>query len=74
LPRLTIIGDVKAAVITALFPLLASCASSGFYNMSGTWCAAHVEATPARCPEHADARRVAANKEHTTATEVAVSD
>ena len=66
---------MKAAFIAVMFPLLASCASSGLYNMSDDWCAAHVAATPARCPEHAQERRVAANKgEHVAGTEVAVSD
>jgi hypothetical protein len=32
--------------------LLASCASSGLYNMSAEWCARHLEASTARCPEN----------------------
>ena len=40
---------------------LASCASSGLYNMSDDWCATHQDATAARCPEKAEERRVAVN-------------
>jgi hypothetical protein len=52
-------GVVGLAVIRTLvrtfimfIPLmLASCASSGLYNMSEEWCATHADATAARCPE-----------------------
>ncbi len=47
----------------ALLPLLACCASSGLYNMSDDWCAAHVNASPARCPEKQQERRVAVNEQ-----------
>jgi len=46
--------------IVALGPLLASCASSGLYNMSDDWCAAHVNASTSRCP--LDRPRVADNQ------------
>jgi hypothetical protein len=39
-------------VLIAVAPLLASCASSGLYNMSNEWCAKHLDATAARCPEN----------------------
>ncbi len=47
----------------ALVPLLTCCASSGLYNMSDDWCAAHVNASPARCPERLQERRVAVNEQ-----------
>jgi hypothetical protein len=53
---------MKAALIVALIPLLASCASSGLYNMSDEWCTAHLGASAARCPDKKDEqRRVADN-------------
>jgi hypothetical protein len=57
---------VAAIAIVALIPLLASCASSGLYNMSDDWCAAHTDASAARCPMnqravHDDKERVAGN-------------
>jgi len=39
------------AIIAAL-PLLASCASSGLYNMSDDWCKIHATATAARCSDN----------------------
>lgn len=48
LPR-TITRTALRALI-ALTPLLASCASSGLYNMSDQWCARHSQATAAQCP------------------------
>jgi hypothetical protein len=41
----------------AVTPLLASCASSGLYNMSDEWCARHADASAAHCPgnQHASA-------------------
>ena len=60
--HLPIITAMKAALLAALIPLLASCASSGLYNMSDEWCAAHLGASAARCPEKKDEqRRVADN-------------
>ena len=41
-----------SAALIAVAPLLASCASSGLYNMSDEWCAKHLDATAARCPEN----------------------
>ena len=52
--------DMRIAYIVALVPLLASCASSGLYNMSDEWCAAHVNAGASRCP--LDRQRVAASE------------
>jgi hypothetical protein len=54
--------------VVALVSLLASCASSGLYNMSDDWCAAHLDASAARCPSHQkrvvqDDRQRAVNKE-----------
>ena len=50
----------------ALLPLLASCAGSGLYYMTDGWCAAHLQASAARCPEHLqrmeEQERVAANQ------------
>ena len=51
--------SLKVSALVLIVPLLASCASSGLYNMSDEWCAAHVNASAARCPEHHE--RVAAN-------------
>jgi hypothetical protein len=60
--RPSIILAMKAISLAALIPLLASCASSGLYYMSDEWCAAHLGASAARCPEKKDAqRRVADN-------------
>lgn len=39
---------LKALIVAT--PLLASCASSGLYNMSDQWCARHADATAAQCP------------------------
>ena len=51
-------SSLPAFIVVA--PLLASCASSGLYNMSDEWCARHLDATAARCPENqALARRTA---------------
>jgi len=50
------------AALIALAPLLASCASSGMYNMSDEWCARHLEASAARCPAPQElAQRTAEN-------------
>lgn len=32
--------------------LLTGCASSGFYNMSDSWCDGHKQASVNRCPDH----------------------
>jgi hypothetical protein len=41
--------SMRITSIVALVLLLASCASSGLYNMSDNWCAAHLNASAARC-------------------------
>lgn len=48
-----------SVAVAVLASLLASCASMGLYNMSDDWCAAHAEASAARCPK--DQQRVAHN-------------
>ena len=53
---------MKIGLITLVSSLLAACASSGLYNMSDEWCAAHLNASAARCPQNEEARRVAANE------------
>ena len=53
----TLMPSMRITSIVALVLLLASCASSGLYNMSDNWCAAHLNASAARCP--ADQQRVA---------------
>jgi hypothetical protein len=55
--------------IVALLPLLASCASSGLYNMSEAWCATHLKASAARCL--LDEERIAANEQERVAGNVA---
>ena len=66
--------NMRIALIAVLVPLLASCASSGLYNMSDEWCAAHLDASIARCSRKDEERRVAANdREHVTDSEVATS-
>jgi hypothetical protein len=66
---------MRIVLLAVLVPPLASCASSGLYNMSDEWCAAHREATVARCPEKAEERRVAVNdKEHVADGSVAAND
>jgi hypothetical protein len=51
---------MRIALSVVIVPLLASCASAGLYNMSDDWCAAHLNASAARCPQHDEERRVAA--------------
>jgi hypothetical protein len=45
----TLMPSMRITSIVALVLLLASCASSGLYNMSDNWCAAHLNASAARC-------------------------
>ena len=45
----TLMPSMRITSIVALVLLLASCASSGLYNMSDNWCAAHLNAGAARC-------------------------
>jgi len=61
-------AGMRIAYIVALVPLLASCASSGLYNMSDDWCAAHVNASASRCP--LDRQRVADNERERVANNV----
>ena len=58
---LIIIRSMRVALVAVLVSLLASCASSGFYNMSDSWCVAHPGASLARCPQKSEERRVAVN-------------
>jgi len=44
--------SMRITAVAVLVPLLASCASSGLYNMSDDWCATHLSASEARCPDH----------------------
>ena len=52
----TAFSFIATASLIAVMPLLASCVSSGFYDMSDDWCASHLAAGPARCPENQKAR------------------
>jgi hypothetical protein len=45
-----VIRNLLRACIVFVPLMLASCASSGLYNMSDEWCAMHADATAARCP------------------------
>jgi hypothetical protein len=45
-------GVMTIRAVIAVVPLLSSCASSGLYYMSDDWCARHVDASAARCPEN----------------------
>ena len=51
---------MKLTSLVVLVGLLASCASTGLYNMSDDWCAAHATASAARCPG-ANARQAGGN-------------
>ena len=51
--------NLSAALLVAVATCLVSCAGSGLYNMSEDWCARHVEAGAARCPENSQAQRTA---------------
>ena len=70
---------MRIVLSVVLVPLLASCASSGLYNMSDEWCGAHLNASAARCPQNNDERRVAAkdavhaDPAHVADTEVAIN-
>jgi hypothetical protein len=55
----TVRSDLRVTAIIAFVPVVASCASSGLYNMSDEWCAVHLDATAPRCPK--DQGRVALN-------------
>jgi hypothetical protein len=58
---MTIPDLIGVSSLLAVIPLLASCASSGLYNMSDEWCARHLDATAAHCPQNQDARALAGN-------------
>jgi len=45
-------ANVIFRALIAVTPLLASCASSGLYIMSDEWCARHLDASAAHCPEN----------------------
>lgn len=62
-------GHMRNTFIVALLLLLASCASSGLYNMSDNWCAAHLEASAARCLP--DQQRLAYKEQERVASNVA---
>jgi hypothetical protein len=47
---------LSCASLVAVMPLLASCASSGLYDMSDDWCARHVNASAAHCPVNQNVR------------------
>jgi hypothetical protein len=71
----TIISTMRAALIAVMASLLAACASSGLYNMSDTWCAAHPAASVARCPKNDAERRVVVNdREHGADSEGTTND
>jgi len=66
---------MRIALIAAVVPLLASCASSGLYDMSDDWCTAHPGASVARCPGKEEDGRVAVSEtEHAGGSEVAAND
>lgn len=65
----TLIPSIRITSIVALVLLLASCASSGLYNMSDNWCAAHLNASAARCLP--DQQRVADKERERVANNVA---
>ena len=63
-------SSLPAFIVVA--PLLASCASSGLYNMSDEWCARHLDATAARCPENQElAHRTAETDIHVKRSQLA---
>ncbi len=57
----TLMPSMRITSIVALILLLESCASSGLYNMSDNWCAAHLNTGPGQCPP--DQQRVADEEE-----------
>ena len=60
---MTISDLICVSAMIAVMPLLASCASSGLYNMSDEWCARHLDATAAHCPQSHSARAPAGSPE-----------
>ena len=65
----TLMPSMRITSIGALVFLLASCASSGLYNMSDEWCVAHLNASAARCLP--DQERVADKERERVADNVA---
>ena len=66
---------MRMAWIAVLVPLWASCASSGLYNMSDSWCTEHPSASVARCPKKDAERHVSVNnREHGTDSESATDN
>jgi hypothetical protein len=65
----TLMPSMRITSIVALVLLLASCASSGLYNMSDNWCAEHLNASAARCLP--DPQRVADRELERVANNVA---
>ena len=63
---------VKVTAIAAIVPLLACCASTGVYNMTDVWCAEHLTASAAQCPERRE--RVADHQQRMAANEVRSSE
>lgn len=57
---------VTTIAFVALAPVLASCASTGLYNMSDEWCAKHLNASEARCPGAQQQRVVHNDRDHPT--------
>ena len=57
---------IRFAAVVILPLLLASCASSGLYNMTEEWCDRHLDVSAARCPGQQEPaeqpQRVAANE------------
>jgi hypothetical protein len=50
------VTSLSCASLAAVMPLLASCASSGLYDMSDDWCARHINASAAHCPVNQNVR------------------
>jgi len=65
--------SMRITAVAVLVPLLASCASSGLYNMSDDWCATHLSASEARCPDHQESVAVN-NRERVAHNEIRRND
>ncbi len=64
--------SIRLTFVIALVPLLAACASAGLYNMSDEWCATHLRASAARCPD--DPAAAAVEKERVARNDTRRSD
>jgi hypothetical protein len=64
--------SVRVTAIAAIVPLLAGCASTGVYNMTDDWCAEHLSASAARCPDRQE--RVADLQQRIAAKEARSSE